>query len=174
MNPEAIDASKGSSRRGIGNSTPEGIPAEHERSAGTGGLAPPWAREGAKVSAEFGGVHSTVEAGESRWREGTLVLGANEGEESQETGLCPTSSGYGSESSEEALRGGQEFFACPHVKPVRELDAGNPPVQFDEREVETNLPSVVPSSRVRRPRRGWLQVTAPPLDSTTLKSISAA
>ena len=26
---------------------------------------------------------------------------------------------------------------CPVVNPVREPDAGNPPVRFDEREVET-------------------------------------
>jgi hypothetical protein len=50
--------------------------------------------------AEVGGVHSTAETGESRWREGTLVLGAFEGEESQETGLCPISSKHGSETSE--------------------------------------------------------------------------
>jgi hypothetical protein len=39
----------------------------------------------------------------------------------------------------------------PEVNPVRELDAANPHVQFDEREVETGL---------------LIADTAPPLDST--------
>jgi hypothetical protein len=53
---------------------------------------------------------------------------------------------------------------------VREPDAGNPPVRFDEREVETEH-----GMRLLRHRRGnpdpeYVEAypTAPPLDSTTV------
>jgi len=55
---------------------------------------------------------------------------------------------------------------------VREPDAGNPPVRFDEREVETEH-----GMRLLRHRRGnpdpeYVEAypTAPPLDSTVLRS----
>jgi hypothetical protein len=57
---------------------------------------------------------------------------------------------------------------------VREPDAGNPPVRFDEREVETEH-----GMRLLRPKRGNPETdyaeaypTAPPLDSTLLPSVS--
>ena len=143
----------GSSRRGIGDSALGRIDTEHERSADAGGRPHLGPVRVPQVSAEVGGVHSTVEAGESRWREGTLVLGAFEGEESQETGLCPISSATSSESPEKLYVWAKDFlFACPYVKPVREPDALAAHVRFDEREVETDLTDVISSSRVRQPR----------------------
>ena len=58
---------------------------------------------------------------------------------------------------------------------VREPDAGNPPVRFDEREVETEH-----GMRLLRHRRGnpdpeygEAYPTAPPLDSTRFDSLGA-
>ena len=73
MVSEVIDGTR-PPRRGIGDSTLGRIRTEHERSAraeavtSTGLL-------GVRAVAEVGGAHRTYEAGESRWREGALVLG---------------------------------------------------------------------------------------------------
>jgi len=54
-----------------------------------------------------GGAHSTAEVGESRWREGALVLGAFEEGENQEIGK-PENSVNDSNPSKEAVPEGQE------------------------------------------------------------------
>jgi hypothetical protein len=66
------------------------------------------------------------------------------------------------------------MIVCLSVKPVGEPDAGNPPVRFDEREVETEH-----GMRLLRHRRGnpdpeYVEAypTAPPLDSTLPRRVS--
>ena len=55
------------------------------------------------------------------------------------------------------------------VKPVGEPDAGNPPVRFDEREVETEHGMRLLRHRRGNPETEYVEAytTAPPLDSTT-------
>ena len=68
------------------------------------------------------------------------------------------------------------MIVCLSVKPVGEPDAGNPPVRFDEREVETEH-----GMRLLRHRRGnpdpeYVEAypTAPPLDSTLFHDFSTS
>src|SRR5262245_13098608 len=70
MASEAIDGTR-SSRRGIGNGALGRTDTEHERPAAA--EASTSTRPGL-AAAGVGGAHSTVEAGESRRREGALVL----------------------------------------------------------------------------------------------------
>src|ERR1019366_4243766 len=84
-------------------------------------------------------------------------------------------------SAEGPSDGGEETVSCRFVgrlaNPVGEPDAGNPPVRFDEREVETGL-----AKRHRKLVTKWagnqcerfFPTTAPPLDSTAWAAASRA
>jgi hypothetical protein len=59
-------------------------------------------------------------------------------------------------------------IACPSAKSVAEPDAGNPPVRFDERKVETEYGMRLLRHRRGNPETEYVEAypTEPPLDST--------
>ena len=92
----------------------------------------------------------------------------SEGTRDREIGLGLINPVTSKRSRSHFTEGRRSMIVCLSVKPVGEPDAGNPPVRFDEREVETEH-----GMRLLRHRRGnpdpeYVEAypTAPPLDST--------